>query len=68
MSGIGPREVALDVRALHGYSLDEAGRARATEARAAVAAAVAVLCPEPQFHEEPANLAPTLAALAPDEG
>jgi hypothetical protein len=66
MSEIDPDRLAAQVRALHGYELDAAGALRAAQAIAAVAAAVAALAPEPQFHEEPAGLAPTLSALAPE--
>ena len=66
MSAIDPDHLARLVRELHGYELDAAGAARCAEMLAAVAAAVAALAPEPQFHEEPAGITVTLAALAPE--
>jgi hypothetical protein len=66
MSNIDPDQIAPLVRELHGYKLDAAGAARCAEMLAGVAAAVAALAPEPQFHEEPASIALTLASLAPD--
>ena len=67
MSEIDPARLAAQVQALHGYKLDAAGAARAAQAVAAIARSVAALAAEPQFHEEPAGLAPILAALAPDD-
>ena len=66
MSELDPDRLAAQVRALQSYQLDEAGAVRASRAVAAIARAVAELAPEPQFHEEPASLGVTLAALAPD--
>lgn len=65
MSNIDPEHVARLVRELHDYELDAAGAKRCAVALAGVAAAIAALAPEPQFHEEPASLASVLAALAP---
>ena len=67
MSKLDPDHLAALVRELHGYSLDANGAARAAELVAGITAALAALAPEPQFHEEPANFATTLAALAPEE-
>ena len=66
MSQIDPDRLAAQVRALHSYELDAAGAERAARGVAAIAGAVAALAAEPQFHQEPATLALTLAALAPD--
>lgn len=66
MNEISPDQLAACVRALHGYDLDAAGALRAAQAVAGIAAAVAALAPEPQFHEEPAGLAVILSALAPE--
>lgn len=66
MSEIDPDRLAAQVRALHLYELDGAGAARAARALAGIAEAVSALVHEPQFHEEPANLALTLTALARD--
>ncbi len=66
MSNIHPDGIASLLRDLHGYEIDAAGAERCAAMLAGVAAAVAALAPEPQFHEEPANLVMTLAALAPD--
>ena len=68
MIEIDPGQLAAAVRALHGYALNPAGATRAAQSATIIAAAVDALAPGPQFHEEPAGLAPTLAALAPDEG
>jgi len=65
MSTIDPDDLARLVRELHGYDLHPAGAVRCAEMLEAVAAAIAALAPAPQFHEEPAAIAPTLAALAP---
>jgi TctA family transporter len=67
MTEIDPGRLAAQVRALHGYELDPAGAARAAQAIAGVAAAIAALAAQPQFHEEPANLALTLSGLAPED-
>src|SRR5690242_1039473 len=57
MNRIDPDQLAAIVRELHGYSLDAVGAARAAELIPGIAAAVAALAPDPQFHEEPANFA-----------
>jgi hypothetical protein len=67
MSTIDPDHIARLLRELHGYELDAAGAARCAEMLAGVAAAVAALAPEPQFYEEPADLALALSALAPED-
>ncbi len=67
MSEIDPARLAAQVLALHGYELDPVGAERAARALAGITRAVAVLAVEPQFYEEPAGLAPTLAALAPED-
>jgi len=66
-SPIDPDVLAQLVRELHGYTLDEAGAARAAALVAGIAAALSALAPGPQFHEEPAVFSSTLAALAPRE-
>jgi hypothetical protein len=66
MSEIDPGRLAAQVRALHGYELDAAGAVRAADAVAAITAAIAVLAPEPLFHDEPASFSLTLSALAPE--
>jgi predicted Zn-dependent peptidase len=66
MTEIDPDRLAAQVRALHFYGLDPAGAARAARAIAEIAVADAALAAEPQFHEEPASLALTLSALAPE--
>lgn len=67
MSSVDPEHLAQLVQELHGYALDGAGAARAAAMVAGVAAALAALAVGPQFHEEPAGFAATLAALAPQE-
>jgi hypothetical protein len=67
MSELDPDHLAALVRELHGYSLDPSGAARAVELVTGIAAALAALAPEPQFHEEPASFATTLAARAPED-
>jgi hypothetical protein len=66
MSTIDAGHIARLVQELHRYALDAAGAARCAETLGAVAAAVAALAPEPQFHEEPASFGATLSALAPE--
>ena len=65
MTTIDPDHIARLVHELHGYGPDAAGAGRCAEMLMAVAAAIAALAPETQFHEEPASLAPVLASLAP---
>jgi hypothetical protein len=67
MNQIDPGAVARLVGELHGYELGDAGARRCAEMAASVAAAVAALAAGPQFHEEPATFAATLAALAPED-
>jgi len=67
MNSIEPDHIIRVVRELHGYELDAAGAARCAEMLAAVALAVVALAPDTQFHEEPATLTSTLAALAPKD-
>ena len=67
MNPIAPDHLARLVRELHGYQLDPVGAARAAAMLAGVAAALAALAGEPQFHEEPSSFAQTLSALAPEE-
>ena len=66
MSKIDRNHIRSQLHELHGYELDAAGAERCAAMLAGVAAAVTALAPESQFYEEPANLAVTLAALAPD--
>jgi hypothetical protein len=66
MSKIDRDHIRAQLHELHGYELNTAGADRCAAMLAGVAAAVAALTPESQFYEEPANLAVTLAALAPD--
>ncbi len=67
MSKIDPEALATLVRALHGYELGPAGAVRTAGMVASIESALAALAPEPQFYEEPAWLAATLSALAPQE-
>ncbi|HJU19614.1 MAG TPA: hypothetical protein VJ770_24435 [Stellaceae bacterium] len=67
MNSIDPDHLAQLVQELHGYALDSTGAARAAAMVSGIAAALAALIVEPQFHEEPAGFAATLAALAPEE-
>ena len=67
MSIIDPDHIARLVQELQGYELDAAGAARCAEMMAAVAAAVAAVAPESQFHEEPVSFAAILSALAPED-
>ena len=67
MSTVDPDRLAELVREQHGYSFSRAGAASAAAMAAASAAAIAALAGKEQFHEEPANFAIVLAALAPGE-
>jgi hypothetical protein len=66
MTRLDPGHIAALVHELHGYFLDAAGAVRAADMVAGISAALEALAAEPRFHEEPANFAVTLVALAPE--
>ncbi len=66
MTSSDPNHLIQLVRNLHGYTLDGLGARRAAELAAGVAAALAAVTAEPQFHEEPGSFAAVLSALAPE--
>ena len=67
MSTIDPDHLARLVRELHGYALDAAGAKRCADLASALAAALAALAENSQFHEEPAGFVRALSALAPEQ-
>ena len=67
MSTIDPDHLARLVRELHGYALDAAGAKRCADLASALAAALAALAENSQFHEEPAGFVRALSALASEQ-